>query len=62
MNELPNKQLLLVGEVAAYFRVCDRTIRNWVRDGELVSVKKGNTRRITRESILAKDKRPVAVD
>jgi len=56
MNELPNKQMLLTGEVASYFRVTERTIRNWIASGDLVSVKKGGTRRVTRESVLDFDR------
>jgi excisionase family DNA binding protein len=32
--------------LAAYLAVCDRTVRNWIRRGELPSYKLGAARRI----------------
>lgn len=52
MNDLPDKALLRVDEVADYFSVTGRTIRLWIEHGHLESIKKVGTVRITRESVL----------
>jgi excisionase family DNA binding protein len=52
MNELPNKALLRVGEVAQYFSVTDRTVFLWIEHGHLKTEKTpGGQWRITRKSL-----------
>ena len=43
--------LMTTIEVAAFFRVTPRTIRNWVRTGDLVPIKKGRVIRFRREDV-----------
>lgn len=43
--------LMTTNEVAAFFRVTPRTIRNWVRKGDLISIKKGRVTRFRREDV-----------
>lgn len=52
MDNLPNKELLRVDEVADYFRVTPRTIYLWIEHGHLESEKIVGTVRIARASIL----------
>lgn len=52
MSKLPDKELLRVDEVAAFFSVTERTIRLWIEHGNLAAEKIVGTIRITRESVL----------
>ena len=53
MTELPNKALLRVDEVAEYFRVVEKTIRDWIDKGNLTAVRPGGRRfLIHRESVV----------
>lgn len=52
MKELPQKALLRVDEVAAYFDVTDRTVRLWLEHGFFEAKKIGGVVRIYRESVL----------
>ena len=49
---LPNEELLRIDEVAAYFRVSERTIRLWIAHGHLASGKIAGTIRVTRASVM----------
>lgn len=51
MNDLPNKELLLICEVARYYSKSDRTIRRWIKRGEFKTVKKGGSVFIKHESV-----------
>jgi len=52
MNELPDKALFRVDEVAAYFSVTERTIRLWIEHKYLEYEKIVGVIRIPREAIL----------
>lgn len=52
MTTLPEKSLLTISEVATYFGVTNRTIRNWLKAKRLRSIKKGSTLRVYRDSIV----------
>jgi excisionase family DNA binding protein len=52
MNDLPNKALFRVDEVADYFSVTERCIRLWIEHGHLESEKIVGVVRITREAVL----------
>ena len=52
MKNLPNKELLRVNEVAAYFSVTERTVRLWIEHGDLIAEKIIGTVRIPREAVL----------
>jgi excisionase family DNA binding protein len=53
MTDLPDKTLLRVDEVAAFFRVTERTIYLWCEHGHLAAERTpGKSIRITRESAL----------
>lgn len=56
MNETPDTPdapaLLTTDEVAAHFRVTPRTVRNWVRRGDLVPVKRGRVVRFRRADVI----------
>jgi excisionase family DNA binding protein len=53
MNDLPEKTLLRVEEVAGFFRVTERTVRLWCEHGHLEAERTpGRSIRITRESVL----------
>jgi excisionase family DNA binding protein len=45
-NSAPSPTFFTVRTLAAYLAVSDRTIRNWIRLGELPSYKLGASRRI----------------
>ena len=50
--DLPNKKLLLVSEVAAYFRVTEQTIYLWLEHGHLEAIRTpGKSIRILHESV-----------
>jgi len=54
MKELPNlpqKKLLRVSEVAQYFGVHEKTIRDWITHGKLTAEKPAGVWFITRQSI-----------
>lgn len=53
MSGLPNKALLRVDEVAAYFRVSRRTVYSWIDKGDLVAerLRSNGSFRIRRESV-----------
>jgi predicted transcriptional regulator len=57
MLKLPDKALLRVDEVAAYFDVTGQTIRLWIDHGRLVAERyveqSRGTLRVTRESVIA---------
>ena len=46
MERKPTRTLFTERSLAAYLAVSDRTIRNWIRRGELPSYKLGTSRRI----------------
>lgn len=52
MTTLANKDLFRVGEVATYFSVTERTVRLWIKDGQLIAEKIVGSIRVPRESIL----------
>jgi len=54
MSDLPDKTLLLVSEVAEFFRVTERTVRIWIEHGHLEAERTvhGRAIRITRVSVL----------
>ncbi len=52
MGDLPNKPLLRVEEVAAYWTVTTRTVYSWVQHGLMESVRTPRGIRITRESAV----------
>jgi excisionase family DNA binding protein len=56
MKNLPDKQLLRPNEVADYFSVTERTVRAWIKKKQVVSIKKGGTIRVLKESIISKTK------
>jgi excisionase family DNA binding protein len=45
-QELPGPTFFTEHSLATYLAVSDRTIRNWIRRGELASYKLGTSRRI----------------
>ena len=52
MTELPDKKLLRVGEVAAYFEVTDRTVYLWIEHHHLIiELTPGGQMRVTKESV-----------
>ena len=52
MRTLPNSEHLLVSEVAAYFRVGERTIQTWIEHGHLIAFRTpGKAIRIERTSV-----------
>lgn len=52
MNDLPDKTLLRVEEVADYFSVTNRTIYLWLENNKLKEVRTpGKSIRITRQSV-----------
>jgi excisionase family DNA binding protein len=55
MTTLPEKALLTVSEVAEYFGVTSKTIRNWLKSNRLRGIKKGSTLRVYRASIEEKE-------
>jgi excisionase family DNA binding protein len=52
LDRLPEKELLRVDEVAAYFDVSTRTIYLWIDHGHLQAEKLAGSIRITLKSIL----------
>ena len=44
-------EMLTVRDVANAFRVCDRTVRNWIKDKKLIAVKEGRLIRIPKSSM-----------
>lgn len=52
MDRLPEKELLRVDEVAAYFDVSTRTIYLWIDHGHLTAEKLVGSVRITRKSVI----------
>lgn len=57
MNQkLPERELLRVDEVAAYFSVTAKTIRMWIKRGLLEADRRARTTRVLRESVLKKAK------
>jgi len=52
MTDLPDKELLRVNEVAAFFSVTERTVRLWIEHGDLTAEKIVGTVRIPREAVL----------
>ena len=51
MGELPDKALLRVGEVAAYFSVKPRTVYGWIESGKMEAVKIVGSVRISQEEV-----------
>lgn len=53
MDNLPDKELFRVDEVASYFSLSVKTIYGWIDEGKIEAVKVGpsNTIRIKREVI-----------
>jgi len=59
LTELPKRELLRPDEVARYYSVTVRTVRNWIYDGKITAVKIArNVIRVHRSS-LVKMGRPV---
>jgi len=58
MTHLPNKELLRVDEVAAFWRVSKKTVYRWIDLGIIPGEKKGGTVRIRRED-AEKGKEPM---
>ena len=52
MDKLPEKDNLNVIEVAEYFGVTSKTIKNWIKARSLTAFKIRGTVRITRESVV----------
>jgi excisionase family DNA binding protein len=52
MNKLPDKELLRVDEVAAYFSVTESTIRRWIDHDILMAKKMVGVVRIPRDSVI----------
>ena len=53
MNELPNRALLRVDEVAEYFNVSNKTIYLWIDHGLLIAEKYKGIIRIPKEAITS---------
>lgn len=51
-DNLPQKSLFRIDEVAAYFSITERCVRLWIENGHLDSEKIVGIVRISRESIL----------
>ena len=49
---LPRKEWLLIKEVAPYWRVGEKTVRNWLKGGKMSYTKKVGGIRISREDAL----------
>ena len=45
------KSLLRIDEVATYLNVTDRTVRSWIKHGDILSIKIVGTIRISWESL-----------
>ena len=48
-----NDKLYTVAEVAEYFKVHYKTVRRWIREGELSAFKVGRAYRITESALKA---------
>ena len=65
MNDISEKELLTVGDVAGYMRVGQATVHRWCREGRLPCSKVGKSWRIRRETLenfLRRGERPVTLD
>jgi len=52
MSGLPDKDTLLVSEVAEYLRVSEQHVRDLVNEGELEAFRVGTALRIKRQSVI----------
>lgn len=52
MSSLPDRELLRIDEVAAYFNVTDRTVRIWIEHHHLNAEKLRGVIRVTRDSVV----------
>lgn len=50
---MPEWELLSINDFAAHLRVNPQSVRNWINEGALASVKVGHARRIPREAAVA---------
>ncbi len=46
----PFEQLLTVTDVSKHCQVCDKTVRRWIKDGELDAVRLGRAVRVRPEA------------
>ena len=51
ITSLPDKPLLRIDQVAAYFDVSEKTVRTWIKRNIIRSIRMGGTLRVYRESI-----------
>ena len=51
-NDLPGKTLLRPDEVAAFFRVCVKTVYRWYAEEKLEGVNLGKALRVYRKSVI----------
>lgn len=47
----PFEQLLTVTDVSKHCQVCDKTVRRWIKDGELDAVRLGRAVRVRPEAL-----------
>lgn len=59
MENLPNKELLRVDEVAAYYSVSEKTVRGWIATGKLMAVKVVKVWRIHRSDCISLQKESI---
>jgi len=52
MRSLPEKAFLRVDEVAGYYSVSPRSVREWIRLGKLKAVKVAGSVRVSRDEVL----------
>lgn len=52
MTALPDKELLRPDEVAKYYSVSEKTVRDWIATGKLLAVKVVKVWRIHRQDAL----------
>lgn len=50
---MPEWELISINEYAAHLQMNPQTVRNWINEGSLASVKVGRARRIPREAAVA---------
>lgn len=59
MNGLPDKELLKIEDVAAYYSVKPKTVRGWIATGKLEAVKVVSVWRIHRQEVLSLQKESI---
>lgn len=47
-NNTPNTEFLTIADVAGICQVSTKTVRRWIKDGDLVTHRMGNQHRIVR--------------